>query len=105
MAILLAKKIWKEELKDGIIESGRAIKNNVRININPDVTHINISNFKSPSISIPTRSLCNTVPVKPRRSRLNPAVQNAKIKAPESVVVYNKEGEEVSIIARKKKGA
>lgn len=43
--------------------------------------------------------------MKPSRSRLNPAIQNAKIKAPESVVVYNKDEEDVSIVARKKEGA
>uniref|UniRef100_A0A7M5VF48 Uncharacterized protein n=1 Tax=Clytia hemisphaerica TaxID=252671 RepID=A0A7M5VF48_9CNID len=83
------------------------------ISTSTQLPHISTSQiFTSPlnttstaSTSIPTRILCNAIPVKPRRSRLNPAIQNAKIKAPESVVVYNKDGEEVSIVARKKEGA
>eukprot|EP00111_Clytia_hemisphaerica_P017415 TCONS_00051500-protein len=71
----------------------------------PHISTSPLNTTSTASTSIPTRILCNAIPVKPRRSRLNPAIQNAKIKAPESVVVYNKDGEEVSIVARKKEGA
>ena len=41
------------------------------------------------------------VTVKPRRSRLNPAVQKKKVSPPTEVKVYDKEGNEISIKKRK----
>ena len=73
--------------------------NNVQDQQTPQNSSISLST--EPHLITP---LYRSIPVKPRRSRLNPIVQSTRVKAPDTVLVYDRDGNEVSIKDRKKQG-